>query len=126
VEELISEFTSKGSAAGFVSCMIAILYFLTIYSLEIIGSSTVWTAAFRGLLADYAYVVCRALIRPAATQVHLQIFSFPFIDRHHFLGGIFAHPWPSQSSGYDPCPYQQSLLPNAAARLADSLLGTGR
>jgi hypothetical protein len=76
VEELISEFTSKGYAGGFVSCMIAILYFLTIYSLETIGSSTVWTAAFRGLLADYAYVVCRALIRPTVTQVHLQYSLF--------------------------------------------------
>jgi hypothetical protein len=57
VEELISEFTSKGYAAGFMSCVIAILYFLTIYTLETIGSSTVWMPAFRGLLADYAYVV---------------------------------------------------------------------
>ncbi|KGO64371.1 Bicarbonate transporter, C-terminal [Penicillium italicum] len=57
VQELISEFTSKGNTAGFMSCMIAILYFLTIYSLETIGSSTVWRPAFRGLLADYAYVI---------------------------------------------------------------------
>ncbi|KUM55965.1 hypothetical protein ACN42_g11265 [Penicillium freii] len=57
VEELISEFTSKGHTAGFMSCVIAILYFLTIYSLEAIGSSTVWRPAFRGLLADYAYVI---------------------------------------------------------------------
>lgn len=57
VEELISEFTSKGYTAGFLSCVIAILYFLTIYSLETLGSSTVWRPVFRGLLADYAYVV---------------------------------------------------------------------
>ncbi|KAK5805961.1 hypothetical protein VI817_000219 [Penicillium citrinum] len=57
VEELISEFTTKGHIAGFMSCMIAILYFLTIYSLEAIGSSTVWRPGFRGLLADYAYVI---------------------------------------------------------------------
>lgn len=57
MEELISEFTNKGHAAGFMSCMIAILYFLTIYSLETIGSSTAWRPDFRGLLADYAYVV---------------------------------------------------------------------
>lgn len=58
VEELISEFTAKGPSAGFMSCMLAILYFLTIYSLEAIGNSTVWRPGFRGLLADYAYVVC--------------------------------------------------------------------
>lgn len=41
-----------------MSCTIAILYFLTIYGLETIGSSTVWRPALRGLLADYAYPVC--------------------------------------------------------------------
>lgn len=40
-----------------MSTMVAILYFLTIWALEKIGSSTIWRASFRGLLADYAYVV---------------------------------------------------------------------
>lgn len=38
--------------------MIAILYFATINGLEALGSSTIWKPAFRGVLADYAYVVC--------------------------------------------------------------------
>lgn len=58
VEELTSEFTARGHTAGFLSCTIAILYFLTIYALETLGSSTVWRPAFRGFLADYAYPVC--------------------------------------------------------------------
>jgi hypothetical protein len=58
VEELVNEFTTRGNTAGFMSTMIAILYFLTIYGLERLGSSTVWKPWFRGLLADYAYVVC--------------------------------------------------------------------
>ncbi|PCG88898.1 Bicarbonate transporter, eukaryotic [Penicillium occitanis (nom. inval.)] len=57
VEELISEFSSRGFAAGYMSSMVAILYFLTIWALERIGSSTIWRAGFRGLLADYAYVI---------------------------------------------------------------------
>lgn len=57
MEELISEFKNRGHTAGFMSCTIAILYFLTIYGLETIGSSTAWRPAFRGLLADYAYPV---------------------------------------------------------------------
>ncbi|KAB8078327.1 HCO3 transporter family-domain-containing protein [Aspergillus leporis] len=57
VEELINEFTKSGATAGFMSCMIAILYFLTIYGLEWLGSSTVCRPWFRGLLADYAYVI---------------------------------------------------------------------
>ncbi|KAI9036993.1 anion exchange family protein [Aspergillus affinis] len=57
VEELVSEFSEYGSAAGYMSTMIAILYFLTIYGLEMLGSSTICRPWFRGLLADYAYVI---------------------------------------------------------------------
>lgn len=39
-----------------MSCMIAILYFLTVYSLELLGTSTVFRPMIRTLLADYAYV----------------------------------------------------------------------
>ncbi|BCS07974.1 hypothetical protein ALUC_20344A [Aspergillus luchuensis] len=57
VEELVNEFTVYGPTAGFMSCMIAILYFFTVYGLELLGSSTICRPWFRGLLADYAYVV---------------------------------------------------------------------
>ncbi|PLB54685.1 hypothetical protein P170DRAFT_452394 [Aspergillus steynii IBT 23096] len=57
VEELVNEFSEYGSAAGFMSTMIAILYFLTIYGLEMLGSSTICRPWFRELLADYAYVI---------------------------------------------------------------------
>ena len=40
-----------------MSTMIAILYFLTIYGLEMLGSSTICRPWVRELLADYAYVV---------------------------------------------------------------------
>ena len=63
VEELINEFSAtEGSAAGYLACIIAILYLGSIYSLEKLGPSTVWKAGFRGFLADYAYVV--SLRRP--------------------------------------------------------------
>ncbi|GKZ59227.1 boron transporter 4 [Aspergillus niger] len=57
VEELVNEFTVYGPTAGFMSCMIAILYFFTIYSLELVGSSTICRPWLRELLADYAYVI---------------------------------------------------------------------
>ena len=57
VEELIYQFTSRGSTVGFLSAMIAILYFATVYALEKLWSSTMWKPGFRGLLADYAYPV---------------------------------------------------------------------
>lgn len=53
----MNEFNKYGDTPGYLSCMIAILYFGTIYGLEKLGSSTVWTPRFRGLLADYSYVV---------------------------------------------------------------------
>ncbi|KXH45332.1 hypothetical protein CSIM01_13555 [Colletotrichum simmondsii] len=56
VEELVNEFDAEGSAAGYLACMIAILYFGTVYTLEKMGSSTLWTSGYRGILADYAYV----------------------------------------------------------------------
>ncbi|EPS31285.1 hypothetical protein PDE_06240 [Penicillium oxalicum 114-2] len=57
VEEIISEFESKGPTAGYMSAMVAILYFLTIWTLEKIGSSTICRPSLRGLLADYAYPI---------------------------------------------------------------------
>ncbi|CVK85072.1 related to human band 3 anion transport protein [Fusarium mangiferae] len=56
VEELVNEFDKGGQAAGYLACLIAILYFGTVYGLEKIGSSTIWKASARTLLADYAYV----------------------------------------------------------------------
>ncbi|KAK4102628.1 hypothetical protein N658DRAFT_423367 [Parathielavia hyrcaniae] len=59
VEELVAEFEdTPGNAAGFLACLIAILYFASVYALEKLGSSTLWRAGFRGILADYAYVFC--------------------------------------------------------------------
>lgn len=57
MEELVNEFTTHGRDAGYLACMIAILYFLTIYGLEKLGASTIWKPSIRGLLADYAYPV---------------------------------------------------------------------
>ncbi|KAJ4148291.1 hypothetical protein LMH87_002769 [Akanthomyces muscarius] len=55
VEELVNEFQG-GLAAGYLACLIAILYFGTVYALENTGSSTMWKESLRGVLADYAYV----------------------------------------------------------------------
>lgn len=56
MEELVNEFSEVDRTAGFMSCMIAILYFLTVYSLELLGTSTVFRPGIRNLIADYAYV----------------------------------------------------------------------
>ncbi|KAL4918736.1 HCO3 transporter family-domain-containing protein [Aspergillus aurantiobrunneus] len=69
VEELVNEFTAHGRDAGYLACMIAILYFLTIYGLEKLGASTMWKPSIRGLLADYAY--------PLATLFWVGFAHFP-------------------------------------------------
>jgi len=57
VEELVSLFDSYGSVDGYLSCIIAILYFGTVYTFEKLGSGTLATSWARGLLADYAYPI---------------------------------------------------------------------
>ena len=57
VEELVNEFHVSGPASGYLACLVAILYFGNVYSLEKIGSSTTWNPTVRGILADYAYIV---------------------------------------------------------------------
>jgi hypothetical protein len=76
VEELVNEFTTHGRDAGYLACMIAILYFLTIYGLEKLGSSTVWKPSIRGLLADYAYPVSWS---PALSRGWRILFPLPLL-----------------------------------------------
>ncbi|KAF2460343.1 HCO3 transporter family-domain-containing protein [Lineolata rhizophorae] len=56
VEEIVNEFTQYGSTPGFLTTLIAILYFGTVYGLEKLGSSTVFKPSIREVLADYSYV----------------------------------------------------------------------
>ncbi|RDW83374.1 putative hco3-transporter family protein [Coleophoma crateriformis] len=56
VEELVAQFTQDGPINGYASCMIAILYFGTIYGLEKIGAGILCKPYLRRFLADYAYV----------------------------------------------------------------------
>ncbi|KAK4206399.1 boron transporter 1 [Rhypophila decipiens] len=58
VEELVNEFDEYGSTAGYLASLIAILYFVSVYALEKLGYGKIWSAGFRGMLADYAYVFC--------------------------------------------------------------------
>ncbi|KAB5578738.1 HCO3 transporter family-domain-containing protein [Coniochaeta sp. 2T2.1] len=44
VEELVNEFEIAGPAGGYLACMIAILYFASVYALEKLGSGEIWRA----------------------------------------------------------------------------------
>ena len=58
VELLIAEFSEHGSLDGYMSTLIAILYFGTVYALESVGKSRLFRPWIRGILGDYAYPVC--------------------------------------------------------------------
>lgn len=62
MEELVSLFDSYGSVDGYLSCVVAILYFGTVYALEKLGTGTLAKPWARGLLADYAYPVSFEII----------------------------------------------------------------
>lgn len=67
----MTEFSVYGNTAGYLSTMIALLYFGTIYGLEKLGSSTIFSPTFRGSLADYAYPLCRSVINPLTVLCQL-------------------------------------------------------
>jgi hypothetical protein len=72
MEELVNEFEAEDRAAGYLSCMIALLYFGSVYALEKIGSSTIWTPLVREILANYAYVVSQtAALLPTGVKTTL-------------------------------------------------------
>ena len=57
VEELSINFYDDKIVNGFASAMVAILFFLTIYLLELLGQSTMFTPFWRKLVGDYAYPI---------------------------------------------------------------------
>lgn len=64
VEELTSLFNTFGSVDGYLSCVVAILYFGTVYTLEKLGNGVLAKPWIRGILADYAYPVSLIKIYP--------------------------------------------------------------
>jgi hypothetical protein len=55
IEELVYLFEPTTLAGGYLSIVIAILYFASVYGLEKLGSSTLWKPWIRGILADYSF-----------------------------------------------------------------------
>lgn len=57
VELLIVEFEHYGPRKGCLGVVIALLYFFTVYVLELVGQGAWFKPWIRGLLSDYAYPV---------------------------------------------------------------------
>jgi hypothetical protein len=109
VEELSNEFALYGPTAGFLSSLIAVLYFFTVYGLERVGSSTVCKPWIRKLLADYAYVVRLYLfthtIHARTLQLtHLQIGTL-------FWTGFVHFPGPLREAGISMVPITKAFYP---------------
>lgn len=61
VEELINQFNTSSYTAGFLSVVVALCYWATVYALELLPNMIAFTPVTRKLLSDYAYPV--SLIR---------------------------------------------------------------
>lgn len=57
VEELVYLFEPTTLAGGYLSIVIAILYFGSVYGLEKLGSRTLWKPWIRSILADYSFAI---------------------------------------------------------------------
>lgn len=57
VEELVANFTESTATAGFMSVVVALCYWLTVYLCEEMGNTIMFTPTIRKVLSDYAYPV---------------------------------------------------------------------
>lgn len=57
MELLIAEFESGGPTDGFMSVTVALMFFFTVYALEMVGKGVWFRLWVRGFLGDYAYPV---------------------------------------------------------------------
>ena len=69
VELLISEFEGEGPTDGFMSVTIALMFFFTVYVLEMVGKGVWFRPWVRGFLGDYAYPVSRIRCRQQYIQL---------------------------------------------------------
>jgi len=57
VQELIDQFNSSTYTAGFLSVVVALCYWATVYALEMLPRTILFTPTIRKVLSDYAYPV---------------------------------------------------------------------
>jgi hypothetical protein len=57
VEELVDQFNNGSLPGGYLSVVIALCYWFTVYGLELMGSTIMFRPYIRKLLSDYAYPI---------------------------------------------------------------------
>ena len=105
VELLIGEFESNGPTDGFMSVTIALMFFFTVYILELIGNGIWFRPSIRNFLGDYAYPVCDI------PDLSLIIILRP-VDCYDFLDWLCLFSRPIESDQRSQTTAYESLLPN--------------
>ena len=94
VEELSIAFYDETITNGFASCLIAILFTLTVYSLEKVRSTTFGRGWIRLLLSDYAYPLATIFWTGFAHfPGNLSIVDFKFLPIHRAFYPTVDRPW---------------------------------
>lgn len=87
VELLIAEFESDGPTDGFMSVTIALLFFFTVYVLEMVGKGVWFRPWIRGFLGDYAYPVSPIQSFQRHSHIHQPSYlTLPFDRSPHSSG----------------------------------------
>ena len=81
VELLIAEFERNNPTDGFMSVTIALMFFFTVYVLEMVGKGVWFRPSIRGFLSDYAYPVC-------LLSIFKCIAYLDSTDRYNTLDGV--------------------------------------
>lgn len=115
VEELVANFDSGSAAAGYLSIVIALSFWATVWWLEGMGGSILFQPWIRKLLSDYAYPVSTS--SHCSNVMHQLIIILP--DCHHLLDGLLPHSRPHQRSRPPASPHHTCILPIDRPQLVD-------
>ena len=118
VELLIGVFQSHGPVQGYASVVIALLFFFTVYVLEMIPRGIWLTPSIRKFLGDYAYPVQQMTYRA-------DIVTNGATACDHLLDRLRAFSRPVESGECIQASTYESILSYGRSRLADQFLGLG-
>ena len=108
VELLISEFEHEGPADGFMSVVVALMFFFTVYVLELVRNGIWFRPRVRAFLGDYAYPV--SLIQSMYIYRLCQLIKTRQIATIFWTG--FAHfPGQLKATNISKLPHDRAFYP---------------
>ena len=103
-----------------MSVSVALLFFFTVYILEMVGKGVWFRPWVRGFIGDYAY--------PVSPPQSLHYFLLAYLvlkDRHNVLDRFCSFSGPTESNKYQQVATHSSFLSDCQSRLARRLLEPG-